>query len=414
MARKKTTIKRAPEQPTRVDWMLFDPDDAIEAIIDTIVSLRETESVALADSLDRVLAKAVKATFNMPGEDRSQRDGFAVRSEDTLSAPVQLSQVSTAMAGHPSASRLKAGQCIRIATGAVMPKGADSVVMFEDVEAIDGGIRVSKPVAPGAWVAHKGSDFAKGQVVLEAGTVMSPPKIAAAAAMGISDVTVLRKPRVLVYTTGDEIQKPGEKLLPGQVYDGNTAALCALLRQNGAEPVARKPVKDTLAAQTAALRAGAEKYDAIMFTGGTSIGDRDFGRRALDAVGKTVVHGVNLKPGKPLLYGTIGKTPVFGLPGFPVSATILAYIFVVPAIQCLAGYPQPYEAQEEMPLGAEMRADPHKMFVVPVSINDDGEVLPTFRGSAEISSISRADGYVILPPGDELYPPGAVAPVRLI
>jgi molybdopterin molybdotransferase len=403
--------------PTVVSWMLKEPEEAQETVVDAIEPVKGTEVVALVDCVDRVLAEDVKSKLTLPPVDRSERDGYAVRSGDCGGERVSLKQVGIATAGNATGRKVGAGECLRIATGAVLPPGADAVVMFEDATAGaagEGTVSIKGPVGRWQWVAKAGSDIAKGTVVVPKGEVLSPPRIAALGALGLSTVKVLRRPRAIVFTTGDEVRNAGEKLRPGDVYDGNTAALTALLRHNGLEAVAAKRVPDTLAAQVKALKAAAAKYDAVVFTGGTSVGDHDFARRALDACGTTLVHGVNLKPGKPLLFGMIGKVPVFGLPGFPVSAMMLAYVFVVPAVHKLAGYPQPYEAYEDIPLAMPVKGDKHKMFVLPVRIDEHGHALPTFRGSAEISSISSADGYITIPAGEDVYEEGTEAPVRLM
>lgn len=415
--RSRRAVAAAVAAPTAVTWMLKDPEEAQEIVVDAIEPVKGTELVALVDSVDRVLAEDVRSKLTLPPVDRSERDGYAVRSKDCGGDLVTLKQVGSATAGNASKAKVGAGECLRIATGAILPPGADAVVMFEDAvagEAADGTVRVKGPVKPWQWVARVGSDIAKGDIVVPMGEVLSPPRIAALGALGLGKVKVLRRPTAIVFTTGDEVRNAGEKLRPGDVYDGNTAALTALLRHNGIDAVAAKKVPDTLAAQVKALKAAAAKYDAVIFTGGTSVGDHDFARRALDACGRTLVHGVNLKPGKPLLFGTIGSVPVFGLPGFPVSAMMLAYVFVVPAVHKLAGYPQPYEAYEDIPLAMPVKGDKHRMFVVPVRIDEHGRAMPTFRGSAEISSISSADGYITIPAGDDVYEEGTEAPVRLM
>lgn len=414
---KKPASTDAAQPTSRISWMMQEPEIALDLMVSLLRPVTGLEKVYLLDSIDRVVGADIKSPLTLPPVDRSERDGYAVRASDCRGDRVKLRQVGIATAGNPAGVAVGEGECLRIATGSVLPKGADSVVMFEDTADDHGQIYIKQPVKSGQWVATVGSDIAKGATIVAAGDVLSPPKIAALSALGLSEVKVLRRPTALVYTTGDEVRSPGEKLRAGDVYDGNTVALTALLRQNGIDAIAGPKVEDTLAAQTKALKAAAAKYDLVVFSGGTSVGDHDFGRRALDAVGETLIHGVNLKPGKPLLFGLAGGTkrvPVFGLPGFPVSAMMLAYVFLIPASHRIAGYPQPYEAYENVPLGEAVKADPHKMFVIPVKINDHGEAVPTFRSSAEISSIASADGYITLPAGDESYEPGVEAPVRLM
>jgi molybdopterin molybdotransferase len=410
--------KAAVEEPRRVTWMLKPAEDALETILDAVVAVSATEEVFIAACVDRVLARDFVSPLTIPPVDRSERDGYAVRATDTAAAgeatAVSLQQIGHATAGSPFTGRVAAGQCIRIATGSVMPGGTDAVVMFEDVAASDGGVRVTKPVARGAWVAMAGSDFQKGRVVIPGGAVLSPPKLTAAAAMGVAKLKCLRKPKVLVYTTGNEVRRPGEKLREGDVYDGITYPLVALMRQNGCEAHCRRIVRDTLKEQRKALKDAAAKFDAVIFTGGTSVGDRDYGRLALDAEGETLVHGVNVKPGKPLLFGRIGRTPVFGLPGFPVSALLLAYTFVVPAVQKLAGLPQLYEPLQEVVLAEGIRAEKDKVFVVPVRLDEHGNAASAFLGSASIRTVSEADGYIVLTAEEGDLKAGDVGEVRLM
>lgn len=404
-AQNKTSVKRpslkAAAAPTRVQWMLKSADEALDIMLTSAKSMRESELVPIAQLLDRVLAASIASPLTLPQVDTSERDGYALRSADASEPGAVLKVVGEATAGSPFAGSLKAGTCIRIATGSIVPKGADAVVMFEDVaDASEGQIKLPFAAKPWDWIARKGSDMHKGMKLFNKGDVLAAPQIAALGAIGLESVSVLRRPRALVFTTGNEVRQPGEPLEPGQVYDGNTAALSALMRGCGVNVTERRTVKDTLAGMCKVLRDSAEKYDLVVFTGGTSVGDKDYARRALDAEGRTLVHGVAVKPGKPLLFGKVGDCLVVGLPGFPTSAMMLALAFLQPLCLKLAGFPGVSEPSIDVTLAGRMSLVPDKTSVLPVNIGEDGLCRPTFHGSASISSIAFANGYVVLPPGE--------------
>lgn len=420
-AKKKSASKSSPKTssntaPKRVTWKLKKLDDALRILMRATKSISEYIELPLAECGGRVSAQEIKSNLKLPPVDRSERDGYALRSKDCESAGVGLVQIGEATAGHPFDARIKPGTCVRIATGAVMPSGADAVAMFEDVEAgMDGAIKINQRVEKHQWVGLAGSDFKLGQRVLKSGELLTPPAIAGLGSLGVASLQVLRQPRATVFTTGDEVKKPGQELGDGDVFDGNTAGLCALLGEEGVDAKAHATVLDTLGKLTATLKRLAAKNDLIVFTGGTSVGDRDYGRLALDACGETLVHGLNLKPGKPLLAGTIGGCLVIGLPGFPTSAMMVAYTVLVPLARKLAG--RPIDAPRdfaEAKLAEEVRPNPHKTFALPVRFNALGEVESAFRGSGQVSTLSLADGILMLEAGGKTLKAGTSVRVRLM
>jgi molybdopterin molybdotransferase len=360
-----------------------------------------------------VIADDLLSPLSIPSVDRSERDGFALRSAETAAAPTVLQLVGSATAGTPFVGELLPGACVRIATGATLPADADAVVMFEECSHGGSAVTVSRAIAPAEWIGKAGSDLRKGGVVIPALSTLAPPTLAAAAALGVSELRCLRRPRVMVYTTGNEVRSPGESLREGDVFDGISVPLIVLLRSLGCDAHFRQPVRDTLEAQREVLAAEAKTNDMVIFTGGTSVGEKDFGRLAMDAEGATLIHGVDIKPGRPMLFGRVGSTPVFGLPGFPVSALTLAYSFLVPAVRQLSGarsLPRSCRAKLAEPL----RPDPKVTFVVPVALSSDGLARSTFRGSGHITTISTAIGLVCLAPGTAELPAGTDVEVQLL
>jgi len=402
-------------KPKRVSWKLKDLAPALKIILKSASPITEYEELPLHECAGRVLAMDVNSSLKLPPVDRSERDGYALRSADCAQANAELEQIGEATAGHPFTSKLKPGTCVRIATGAVIPAGADAVVMFEDAEAGSADrIKITQSVAKHQWIARAGSDYRQGQRIKNSGDLLSPASLTGIGSLGIASLQVFRKPRAAVFTTGDEVKKPGQELGPGDVYDGNTAGLVALLRAQGIDAQPQRTVPDTLSKLSATLQKLAGKFDLIVFTGGTSVGDRDFGRPALDAVGQTLVHGLNLKPGKPLLAGMIGSTSVIGLPGFPTSALIVAYSVLIPLARRLAGAPLE-QAKDRVvaKLAEDVKPDRLKTFAIPMRFNAQGELESCFKGSAQVSTLAAADAILTLDPGEKSLPAGSIVSLRL-
>ncbi len=402
----------------KVWWKLHEPEPAHEKIMRATKALKDKEEIKLSQAADRILAQNIKSPLSLPFADRSERDGYALRAAECKKVPLELTQTGSIRAGDKkSKTRLQNGSCIKVATGALMPPGSDTVVMFEEVEKTSQGILLTQAPGVGSWVSKAGSDIQRGQLLAQKGDIITPPLISTLAVCGIASVEVIRKPRVLVFTTGNEVKSPRKNahIQPESVFDGNSDALVGLLRQNGADLDCRRPVKDTFEALAQTLQKAAEDYDLIVFTGGTSVGEKDYGRRVLDSLGKTIIHGVNIKPGKPLLFGKVDQTLVMGLPGFPVSALLLAYNFLIPLVQKLAGYGNTLDPWVDTELIEDIQPDPHKHFVVPVAFHEEGGgVSSTFRGSSAISTLAQAEGYIVLPPGNKAYQAGTQVSVRMM
>jgi molybdopterin molybdotransferase len=296
--------------------------------------------VPLAEALGCVTAGTVVAGHDVPSFANSAMDGFAVRAADTAAAPVTLEVVGTAAAGAAPGVAVGPGQAVRIMTGAVVPAGADAVVMVERTSAAGGVGRVTVQVAagPGDHVRHPGEDLRAGQVLFEPGTELGPGHLGVLASVGLTTVEVVPPARVGVLSTGDELTSAPGPLRPGQIRDSNRPTLLALVAQAGWVPVDLGSVPDDEAAITAAIEGGVAGCDAILTSGGVSVGDFDYVKAVLDRLGDMHWWQVAVRPAKPLAFGTVAGTPVFGLPGNPVSSMVSFELFARPALRQMTGH----------------------------------------------------------------------------
>jgi putative molybdopterin biosynthesis protein len=365
------------------------------------------ERVPLADALTRVLAHDVVAAVDAPPFDRSNVDGFALRAVDTLGAsdgnPKVLQLNAEVIAcGDAPALEVTPGTATTIATGGVMPRGADAVVMIEATELIGEGapgIEIRRAAAPGQFVSYAGSDIARGETLLRRGARIGSREIGMLAACGLSHVEVVRRPKVAVLSTGDELVAPGEPLKAASVYDSNGAIIAAAITEVGGEPLAMGAYPDDEAALEKAVREALALSDMVVLSGGTSKGAGDLSHTIVSRLGKPgiLVHGVALKPGKPLCLGVVGDKPIVVLPGFPTSAIFTFHAFVAPVIRARAGLPP--EAAETLIARVPVRVASElgrKEFLL-VSLIDSGEgtvAFPTGKSSGSVTSFSQADGFV--------------------
>jgi putative molybdopterin biosynthesis protein len=307
------------------------------------------ESASLAAALGRVLAQDVAAAVDAPPFDRANVDGFALRAADTVGAsnatPQHLTLNREVIAcGFAPALEVRPGTATAIATGGVMPRGADAVAMIEHTELNDQGapaIELHRAIAPGHFISYAGSDVARGETLLRRGAIISSREIGMLAACGLASVDVVRRPKVAVLSTGDELVAPGEPLRPAGVYDSNGAIIAAAVSEAGGEPVAFGAFPDDEPALEQAVRGALEHCDIVVLSGGTSKGAGDLSHRVVSKLGAPgiLVHGVALKPGKPLCLGVVDNKPIVVLPGFPTSAIFTFHAFVAPLIRARAGLP---------------------------------------------------------------------------
>jgi putative molybdopterin biosynthesis protein len=367
----------------------------------------EAETVVLTDALGRVLAHDVVAGVDAPPFDRANVDGFAVRASDTNgasdSAPKTLILNEEVIAcGHAPALAVAPGTATAIATGGVIPRGADAVVMIEQTELIDADpprIELRRAPAPGQFISYAGSDIARGETLLRRGARIGSREIGMLAAGGLAQVAVVRRPKIAILSTGDELVTPGEPLPPAGVYDSNGAILAAAVSEAGGEPVPLGAFPDDELALGRAVRDALSKCDMLVLSGGTSKGAGDLSHTIVSKLGTIVVHGVALKPGKPLCLGIVQDKPVVVLPGFPTSAIFTFHTFVVPVIRARAGLPP--EAAEQVtarvPVRIASELGRQEFVLVSLIEGEHGPVaFPIGKGSGAVTSFSQADGFLAI------------------
>jgi molybdopterin molybdotransferase len=386
---------------------LLSIDEAIDLILSRVTPL-EAEEVPLADAAGRVTAETAHSAVDLPPFPSSAMDGFALRAADT---PGTLPIVARVAAGRPAPRPLAAGEAMAIATGGVVPDGADSVVPIEVVTENDSTVVVSGSVAQGDNVRHRGGDLCAGDVVIEAGVRLGPAHLGALAAAGVTSVRCARRPRVAVIVTGTELRAPGEPLDPGQIYDANGFILEAQLRSAGAVVERLPAVADDEAATLAAIERGLAA-DALVTTGGVSVGVYDLVRTAEAELGvEEIFWRVAMQPGKPVAFGVRGPTLVFGLPGNPVSSLVGFELFVRPALLALQGLAEPRPAFRPGRLGAPARrlAARDALLRARSRVEGDALVLEPLTGqqSHMIAHAASADALVLVPQGEGELPAGS-------
>jgi molybdenum cofactor synthesis domain-containing protein len=317
-------------------------------------------------------------------------------------------------------TEIKAGECVEISTGAPMPKGADAVVMVEETEDSDVGrsdpqlrrnVRLTASAKPGQNIGRRAADIAKGARVVSRGDVMTPSRVGALAAVGIREIEVFKKPSVAIVSTGNEVVAPGLPLPPGHIYDINRFTLESVVRRHGGCPVALASPGDSLVELDRVLDAAAA-YDLIVFSGGSSVGDRDLVRDVIGARGRILFHGIAVKPGKPTAFAVIGSALFLGMPGNPTSCLSNAYILLIPILRKLAGLPAWEPRTATVPLSRRIASanDRHQFYTVRLH---DGIAYPAFKGSGDITSLSQADGYIEIPADRDTVEEQAIVDVTL-
>ena len=392
--------------------------DEARSIIDRAVRpIQRTERVDLSNARARVIARGVIASIDVPPFSRAAMDGYAVRSEDTATAsrvvPAALRSVEEVFTGQVPQRTIRSGECAAVATGAPMPPGGDAVVMVEETEAdASGVVRVFAPVAPGQNIGRQGADIRSGQTVLEAGAVLNASRLGALAALGLASVDVFARPTVAILSTGNEIVEAGRPLAPGEIYDINKVTLSAVVAEHGGVPVPYRSAADTLEDLWRALDE-CSAQDIIVFSGGSSVGERDLILDVLTARGEMLFHGIAVKPGKPTAFGRIGEQIVFGMPGYPTSCLSNAYILLAPALRRMARLPPLARQAVTMPLGARVASVPgrHQFYSVRI---EDGVAIPAFKASGDITSMSQADGYIEIPADVTTIEVGTLVDVTLL
>ena len=384
----------------------YDPEDmpverARQFIVERLRPVTGTEHLPVLSALDRVLATDVVSPMNVPGHDNSAMDGYALRHADlATSGATTLEVAGTAYAGKPFGGVAAPGQCVRIMTGAPIPAGCDCVVMQENVLAENGRATIGPGHQAGQNIRRAGEDLARGGIALPAGRLLRPSDLGLLASLGIGQVEVRRRLRVAIFSTGDELVPVGQTLGDGQVHDSNRYSLHGLLARLGCEVIDLGLVRDDPAALEAALREAASRADAVITSGGVSVGEADFTRDVMARLGTVLFWKIAMKPGRPLAYGEVDGAQFFGLPGNPVSVMVTFYQFVRDALLRLQG-----RSPEPLPLFTVRCTSPLKKapgrteFQRGILSLQDGEwvVAPTGeQGSGILSSMSRANCFIVL------------------
>jgi len=380
------------------------PADAHRLLASHLQAEPAIETVPLLRALDRVLAEDLTSPVDLPDFPRSTMDGFAVRAADTYGAseglPAYLTLSGEVLMGARAEARVSSGEAVRIATGGMLPDGADAVVMVENTQAVDPGtIEVVRPVAPGENVLRVGEDIARRATVLPRGHALRPQDVGGLAALGITHVAVARRLRVAIVSGGDELVAPEEEPRPGQIRDINTYALAALVKRAGHEPVPLGIVPDVYEELEAAARRALDTSDVVILSAGSSVSTRDMTAQAIAALGKpgVLVHGVSLRPGKPTILAVAQGKPVFGLPGNPVSCMVTFDLFVAPTLAQLSGALVPPRRLVGARLAHNIPSAAGREDYVQVSLEErDGEqwAVPVFGKSNLIYTLVRSDGMV--------------------
>jgi molybdopterin molybdotransferase len=390
-------------------------DEARAIIARSLRPIERIERIPLGEAHGRVLAEEVVAPADVPPFSRAAMDGYAVRAADTTGAtpaqPVILTCIEKVFTGQMPSLAVGRGQCTEIATGAPMPQGADSVVMVEQTDAEGTAVRIFAAADTGQNIGRQGADISRGQVVMRAGEVLNASRVGAIAALGRAHVDAYARPRVAILSTGNEIVEPGQPLQPGQIYDINRFTVAAVVAAHGGAPIAHRTAADTIPDLERALDDCLED-DVLVFSGGTSVGERDLILDALRNRGEMLFHGISVKPGKPTAFGLVNRKPFFGMPGYPSSCLLNTHILLVPALRVIARLPAIERRTMTLPLARRVVSakDRHQFYTVRVA---DGEAIPAYKASGDITSMSQADGYFEIAADTDAVEQGALVDVTL-
>ncbi|MFC2022066.1 gephyrin-like molybdotransferase Glp [Chloroflexota bacterium] len=390
-------------------------EEAKRVVETNIKPVNRVETVNIDDASGRVLTEDIVATLSIPSFDRAAMDGYAVKAKDTFNSsqlnPRVLNLAGELHAGEIPLQRVNAGQCIQIATGAMMPRGADAVVMVEDTETENSRVKIFRSAYPQANVGKKGEDIKKGNSVLMHGLVLDAGKIGVLASQGINQIKVYEKPRVAILPSGEEVVEVGTRLRQGQVYDINSHTVASVVKANGGVPTRfrivgdnREEIKSTI---TEAL-----KSDLVVISGGSSVGERDLLIDVLQDWGEVLFHGIQVKPGKPTIFAMVQGKPLLGLPGYPTSCLINTYLFLLPAIRKMAHLPPRRGETVEARLSRRVPGSVGRRQFLTVKI-EGSEAVPVFKESGAITSVAEADGYIEIAENIDLLEKGEPVTVTL-
>ncbi|MBM3769957.1 MAG: molybdenum cofactor biosynthesis protein [Acidimicrobiia bacterium] len=391
-------------------------EEARRRLADAVRPVDRTELLPITEVAGRVAAADVSAQLFVPPFARSLMDGYAVVAADTASASreasVRLEIVERIYTGQPPTQRVSSGRCAEIATGAPLPEGADAVVMVEDTTA-DGhdAVRVLTAVTPGQHIGRRGADLSPGDVVVRRGDLLNPSRIGALAAVGITEIDVFVRPRVALMSTGNEIIRPGDGLAEGQIYDVNLYTLSAVVSAHGGSAEPHDATPDVIDDLEVALDRCADA-DIIVWSGGSSVGEKDLILDLVRRRGQMIFHGIAVKPGKPTAFARMGDAAFFGIPGNPASCLSNAYILLVPFLRATARLPLDTPRVVRVPLAKRIVSSAGRHHFYSVRL-EHGSAMPAFKGSGDITSMSRADGYIEIPEDQGTVEEGTAVTVTL-
>ena len=402
---------------------LMSHEQALETILNEAQPLERTEVIDLTDALGRIVINPVKAEFNVPGFKRATMDGYAVLAEDTFGAehsnPKILNCIGTVYAGEVPGNNIVHGTCIKIATGAILPDGADAVVKVEDTNVKDTPeqVAINIPVYPLQNVGKEDEDIASGEVIIKEGDVLTPSKVGVIAALGRQEIEVYAKPKVGIIPTGNEVVPVGSELKKGQVYDINSYTLASITIQNGGIPKKFGIAGDTEEELERMIVSAVEECDMVLLSGGSSVGERDLLVDVFLKMGNVLFHGIQVKPGKPTLCGIINGKMVFGMPGYPTSCLSNGYIFIRPALRKIARLPPLREQTVRAKLSQRIASNigrHHFMTVKLEGTYEDAVAVPIFKKSGAITSMATADGYIEIGSNVDILEAGEYVEVKLL
>lgn len=390
-------------------------NEAISLCQETQIKLN-SEIIPISESINRIVSTDIRAIVNDPGFDNSAMDGFAVIHSDTTSPPSKLSIIGSLMAGSSDNHKLSSGQAIRIMTGAPIPQGADSIIPIEACTVNGDEVILNQPSKP-HFIRKLGENFAKGQIIFSPGEVMSPEKIALCAAAGVAKISVFKKLKIAVISTGDELKSLDQKLEHGQIYESNSYGLAALVSIYGHDATRFPNVVDDLDTLRNTLNKAAENHDCIITSGGVSMGDKDFVRILMEQEGEIKFWRVKMRPGSPPIFGSWNKVPIFGLPGNPVSSHVVFRAIVGKWLTSLTNSADINNRQINAILAEDIKTQEGFTTFRRVELFVEGDVtfarLKGHQGSGNIAGIAMSDGLTIIEP-DEMGNKGDVCKIILL
>ena len=410
---------------------LLPTEEALQKILDLIVEIPECEWIDTTQSLNRITFENIIAPHPLPTFTRSTVDGYAVRASDTYGAseslPGYLKMVGEILMGTDPKFPIKSGECALIHTGGMLPPGANAVIMIENTQLVSHDeIEISRSVADGENILNPGEDVKEGDVIIPAGIQIRPQEIGGLTALGITKVAVHHKPKIAILSSGDEIVAPSKEIKAGQVRDINSYTLQALIAQAGGEPILYGILPDNMKILASSARKALQECSMVVFTAGSSASERDLTAEVINGLGKpgVLVHGVNIRPGKPTILAACAPNAdqhpkaVIGLPGNPVSALVIARLFVIPVLRKLLGLgPHTFDPTISAKLSINLPSQTGREDWVPVSLKTslDGYIAePVFGKSNLIFTLSRADGLIRIPPDATGAFAGSTVQVHLI